>query len=185
MAPTGRLRQFGRWLVLLVPLVAAAVLSPTALSSTTLQNRGFDSTTGVTPMPSWDASSAEKAKEALDADPNQPVSVEVTDLITLSQHPAQMKSFDGRQVRCVGRLFAGDSGSAPKLVRLIMWCCAADAMPASVELTGNTAGDWKDTQWLEITGTAQFPSTGGHVVPQIKVGNIKPTDEPDEPYLSP
>src|SRR5271170_8042123 len=36
LAPTGRLRQFGRWLVLLVPIVAASVLSPTTLSSTTL-----------------------------------------------------------------------------------------------------------------------------------------------------
>src|ERR1700734_1937922 len=31
-APTGRLRQLGRWLVLLIPVVAASVLSPTALS---------------------------------------------------------------------------------------------------------------------------------------------------------
>ena len=135
-------------------------------------------------MPSWNAESQAKAKEVLDADPNQPVPVEVTDLTTLSRSPAQMKAFEGRPVRTVG-LFVAQPGSAPKLVRWIMWCCAADAVPASVELGGNTSGDWKDTQWLEIVGKAHFPITSGQVVPRIDVDTITPTQEPDEPYLSP
>jgi uncharacterized repeat protein (TIGR03943 family) len=181
LAPTGRLRQFGRWLVLLIPFVAASILSPSALSSTTASVRGLN---GAAPMPSWNAESQAKAKEVLDADPNQPVPVEVTDLITLSRSPEQIKAFEGRKVRSVG-LFVAQSGSAPKLMRWIMWCCAADAQPASVELSGNTSGDWKDTQYLEVIGTAHFPSKLGHVMPQIEVESIKPTQEPDEPYLSP
>jgi len=181
-APTGRLRQFGRWLVLLVPLVAASILSPSALSSTTLTNRS--STAGVAPMPSWNAASQKNAQAALDADPNQPVPVEVTDLITLSRSPDQMKAFEGRKVRTVG-LLVNQPENAPKLVRWIMWCCAADAQPASVELGGNVSGNWKEDQWLEVVGAAQFPSTLGHVAPRIEVESIKPTQEPDEPYLSP
>ncbi len=181
LAPTGRLRQFGRWLVLLVPIVAASVLSPTALSSTTASARGLN---GAAPMPSWNAASQKNAQDALAADPNQPVPVEVTDLITLSRSPEQIKAFDGRKVRTVG-LFVAQAGGAPKLVRWIMWCCAADAVPASVELSGNTSGTWKDTQYLEVVGTAHFPSTLGHVVPSIDVDTITPTQEPDEPYLSP
>ena len=184
LAPTGRLRQFGRWLVLLVPIVAASILSPTALSSTTGIMRGLDSTAGVTPMPSWDAASKKSAQDALAADPNQPVPVEVTDLITLSRSPDQTKAFEGREVRTVG-LFVAQPGSAPKLVRWIMWCCAADAVPAAVELSGHASGTWKDTQYLEVIGKAHFPSTLGHVVPQIEVESITPTQEPDEPYLSP
>jgi uncharacterized repeat protein (TIGR03943 family) len=185
LATTGRLRQFGRWLVLLIPLLAASVLSPSALSSTTLTNRAaLDSTAGVAAMPSWNASSQESAKKALDADPNQPVPIEVTDLITLSRSPEQIKSFEGRKVRAVG-LFVAPSGSKPKLVRWIMWCCAADAQPAAVELSGNVTGNWKETDWLEVVGTAHFPSASGHVVPQIEVDTIQPTQEPDEPFLSP
>jgi uncharacterized repeat protein (TIGR03943 family) len=182
LAPTGRFRQFGRWLVLLIPVIAASVLSPSALSSTTMKNR-ID-TTGVTPMPSGYKESQENAKNALAADPNQPVPVEVTDLITLSQNPEQMKAFDGRKVRVVG-LFVAQAGQAPKLVRWIMWCCAADAQPAAVALDGNVTGTWKDTDWLEVVGTARFPATLGHVVPTIQVDTITPTQEPDEPYLSP
>jgi len=184
LAPTGRLRQFGRWLVLLIPVIAASILSPSALSSTTANNRTLNSTAAVAAMPSWNAASQKSAQEALAADPNQPVPVEVTDLITLSHSPEQIKAFDGRKVRVVG-LFAAQAGSAPKLVRWIMWCCAADAMPASVELGGNPSGNWKDDQWLEVVGTAHFPSTSGHVMPQIDVDSITPTQEPDEPYLSP
>ena len=182
LAPTGRLRQFGRWLVLLIPVVAASILSPSALSSTTANIRG--GLNGALPMPSWDAASQKSAQDALAADPNQPVPVEVTDLITLSHSPDQVKAFEGRKVRTVG-LFVAQSGSAPKLVRWIMWCCAADALPASVELGGNVTGHWKDTDWLEVVGTAHFPSTLGHIVPRIDVDTITPTQEPDEPYLSP
>ena len=189
LAPTGRppmgnLRQFGRWLVLLVPLVAASILSPSALSSTTAITRGLDSTAGVAAMPSWNDKSKKEAQAALDADPNQPVPIEVTELITLSQQPAQVKSFDGRKVRVVG-LFTPQTSGAPKLLRWIMWCCAADAAPASVEMTGQLGGPWKDQQWLDITGAAHFPSTMGQVTPQIEVTGAKRTDEPDEPFLSP
>jgi uncharacterized repeat protein (TIGR03943 family) len=185
LAPTGRLRQFGRWLMLLIPVVAASILSPSALSSTTLANRSaLDSTAGAIPMPTWNAESSAKAKEVLDADPNQPVPVEVTDLIALGRSEAQAKSFEGRKVRTVGLFMAGPTG-APKLVRWIMWCCAADAQPASVELSGKTSGTWKDTQYLEVIGTAHFPEKLGHIVPQIEAESITPTQEPDEPYLSP
>jgi uncharacterized repeat protein (TIGR03943 family) len=183
LAPTGRLRQFGRWLVLLVPMVVASVLSPSALSSTTLNNR-MSPTAGVTPMPSFGQESAAKAKEAIDAPSDQPVPVDVTDLITISQHPDQIKAFDGRRVHCIG-LWVHQSSDAPKLVRWIMWCCAADALPASVEMTGNTSGAWKDSQWIEVIGKAHFPSTLGHVTPQIEVESVAPAQEPDEPYLSP
>lgn len=181
---TGKLRQIGRWLVLLIPLVAASILSPAALSNSTLQNRQLDPTTaGAIPMPTWNSTNPEATKAILDSDPNQAAPVEVTDLITLSHSPSQVGAFDGRKVRVVG-LFNSQKGD-PRLVRWIMWCCAADAQPASVLLTGNTKGDWKDEQWLEVTGTAKFPSTLGHVVPEIEVDSIKPTSEPDEPYLSP
>jgi uncharacterized repeat protein (TIGR03943 family) len=181
LAPTGRLRQIGRWLVLLVPVVAASIFSPTALSSTTLMNRGLE---GAAPMPSWTAANQQSVKDAIDADPNQPVPVEVTDLITLGRNPDQLKAFEGRKVRSVGRLFV-EAGSAPKLVRLIMWCCAADAQPAAVQLTGDVKGNWKDTDWLEVIGTARFPTVNGKVLPTIEVESIKTTQEPDEPYLSP
>jgi putative membrane protein len=185
MPSSGRLRQIGRWLMLLLPVVAASILSPSALSSTTLANRAaLNSTSGVTPMPTMSDASNQNVQTALAADPNQPVPMEVTDLITVSHSPEQIKAFAGRQVRTIG-FFIGQPGQPQKLVRWIMWCCAADAQPVSVELTGNTAGDWKDTQWLEIIGTAEFPSTLGHIIPTINVTSIKPTQEPDDPYLSP
>jgi putative membrane protein len=182
LAPTSRLRQLGRWLVLLLPIVGASILSPSSLSGSTMQNRQLDSTAGAIQMPTWNSTSQANAKAAIDSDPNQAVPVEVTDLITISQHPEQIKAFDGRKVHVVGQ-FSKQGGT--KLVRWIMWCCAADAQPWSVSLDGNSTGDWKDQQWLEVTGTAQFPSTLGHIVPQIVVDSVKPTQEPDEPFLSP
>ncbi|HUB67388.1 MAG TPA: TIGR03943 family protein [Candidatus Methylacidiphilales bacterium] len=180
---TQRLRQLGRWLVLLVPIIAASVLSPSALSNTTMLNRQADSTAGAIPMPTFSSATQEDISDAMAASPNEPAPVEVTDLITLSNSSDQMEKFVGRKVRVVG-LFESD-GNTHKLVRWIMWCCAADAKPVSVELSGNLAGGWKNDQWIEVTGTAQFPSTLGHAIPQIAVDGVKATNEPDEPYLSP
>ena len=135
-------------------------------------------------MPTWSSSNDANTKALLDSDPNQPVPVEVTDLIALSRAPEQMKAFEGRKVRVVGLLNRATGGD-PMIFRWIMYCCAADAQPASVQLAGKTDGDWKDTQWLEAVGTVRFPSTLGHVVPTIELDSIKPTGEPDEPYLSP
>jgi len=174
-------RQLGRWLVLLFPILAASVLSPDALSNTTANLRS-SGTAGVAPMPSMSAASAQNVKDVEETDPNVPAPMEVTDLITVSHNPDMIKKFDGRQVHVIG-LFA--SGGTPKLTRWVMWCCAADAVPASAELTGQVGGPWKDQQWLDITGTAHFPSTMGQVTPQIEVTSAKRTDEPDEPFLSP
>lgn len=183
LAPTGRLRQLGRWLVLLVPIIAAPMLLPAAPSSSTWFNHGLPPV-GVTPMPSIEPKSRADIQAARDADPNQPVPMEVTDLIMVSQKPDQVKAFDGREVRCVGFIIA-QPGSATKLVRGLMWCCAADIQPVSVELTGKITGAYKDTDWFEVTGKAQFPIKDGHVIPTIKVESAAPTQEPDEPYLSP
>jgi uncharacterized repeat protein (TIGR03943 family) len=174
-------RQLGRWLVLLVPVLAASILSPAALSNTTAQRRS-SGPAGVAPMPSMAAASARDVKDAADTDPSQPAPVEVTDLVTIAHTPELIKKFDGRQVHVVG-LFG--SGDPPKLVRWIMWCCAADAAPASIALTGQMGGPWKDQEWLEVTGVARFPSTMGQVIPQVEVTSAKQTDEPDEPFLSP
>jgi uncharacterized repeat protein (TIGR03943 family) len=185
LAPRGRLRQFGRWLVLLIPVVAAAILSPDALSKTTMINKGLDPTAGAIAMPSWDDKTKKAAQEAIASDPNQPVGVEVTDLITLSQNPDQVKAFEGRPVRAVG-LVVEQPGEAPMLVRWVMWCCAADAIPKSVALSGGKLpANATDTQYYEVIGKATFPSKLGHIVPTIEVDSIAPTTEPDEPYLSP
>jgi len=183
LAPTGRLRQLGRWMMLLIPVIAASVLSPAAFSSSTLEKRGLDAAPASYQMPTWSTTGQTDAKAVVDSDPNQLAPVEVTDLITISKSPSLIKGFDGRKVHVVG-LFNNSSGNL-KLYRMIMWCCAADAQPMSIALTGNTTGDWKNEQWLEIVGTARFPSTLGHVVPQVEVESIKATQEPDEPFLSP
>jgi uncharacterized repeat protein (TIGR03943 family) len=182
-APTGTLRQLGRWLVLLLPVIAAAVFSPSAFSSTTISKR-LDPNASYQ-MPTWYDKNKQVPQTVMDADPNQAAPVEVTDLIQLGQHPDQAKAFADRKVRSVGHIILTPGGS-PKLARLIMWCCAADAVPVTVELQGNVKGPFKDDDWLEVTGTAQFPAgKDGKAAPVINVDTIVPTQEPDEPYLSP
>jgi len=182
-APTGTLRQLGRWLVLLLPVIAAAVFSPSAFSSTTISKR-LDPNASYQ-MPTWYDKNKQVAQNVMDTDPSQAAPVEVTDLIQLGQHPDQAKAFADRKVRSVGHIMLTPDGS-PKLIRLIMWCCAADAVPVTVDLKGSIKGTFQRDDWLEVTGTAQFPAgKDGKTTPVINVDTITPTQEPDEPYLSP
>jgi uncharacterized repeat protein (TIGR03943 family) len=184
LAPTGSLRQFGRWLMLLVPVLAAAVLSPSAFSSTTIAKR-LDPNSSYQ-MPTWYQSNKQVPQTVLESDSSQVAPVEVTDLITLSQHPDQAKAFENRKVSSVGHILAGANGAAPRLVRLMMWCCAADAVPVTVDLQGSVKSTGKDDDWLQVTGTAQFVTgKDGKVAPVIHVDSVTPAPEPDEPYLSP
>jgi putative membrane protein len=182
-APTGTIRQLSRWLLMLIPVIAAPILASGTMSGETMIKR---IPTGTSlPMPSIDDRSKDNINGALATDPSQAVPVEVTDLIWLAQHPAQMKAFANRKVSCVGQIVPGTT-TALRLMRGLMWCCAADIQPVEVDLTGNTTGKWKDDDWLEVTGTAEFPvGKDGKVTPVIKADSITPTQEPDEPYLSP
>ncbi len=138
--------------MLLLPVIAAAVLSPSAFSSTTISKR-LGPNAGDQ-MPTWYDKNKQVAQTVMNADPSQTAPVEVTDLIYLGQHPDQAKAFASHKVSSVGHIITGANG--PQLVRLIMWCCAADAVPVTVDLQGDVKGTFKDEDWLQVTGTAQF-----------------------------
>ncbi len=70
-APTGTLRQLGRWLVLLLPVIAAAVCSPSAFSSTTISKR-LDPNASYQ-MPTWYDKNKRVSQAVTDSDPSQAI----------------------------------------------------------------------------------------------------------------
>jgi uncharacterized membrane protein YcgQ (UPF0703/DUF1980 family) len=132
------------------------------------------------------------------SDPNQPVSVEITDLTTLASMPDKIEAFIKRPVKVVGQ-YAELPDGTKRIYRLLMWCCAADAKPVSVHLEFPKSGgsivmpDPKlpnGTAWVEVTGKVRYETMpdangGSALIPILHVDTFKPTDEPDEPFLSP
>jgi len=97
------------------------------------------------------------------------------------------RSLAGRTVTLTG-FVAFDHAGAPYLVRMLLNCCAADAQPVKIGLTGRVPPVLAPDSWLEVTGSytarqAVDPVNGG-VIPFVEVGEARPVEPPADPYES-
>ncbi|WP_406260616.1 TIGR03943 family protein [Actinacidiphila glaucinigra] len=91
----------------------------------------------------------------------------------------------GRQLTLTGFVSIGRDGT-PYLTRMVLNCCAADARPVKIGLTGQVPPVLRPDAWLEVTGTytprrAKDPVNNGPV-PFLDVSRARPVREPAEPY---
>lgn len=90
-------------------------------------------------------------------------------------------SLDGREVTLTG--FAVRRGPAVDLARLTIACCAADARPNVVRLTGDLGEIAPDT-WLRVCGIVQPGSATAATdyLPTMSVTAVEVVSEPSDPY---
>jgi uncharacterized repeat protein (TIGR03943 family) len=94
-------------------------------------------------------------------------------------------TLQGRQIQLTGFL-ALDRDGTPYLVRMALNCCAADAQPVKIALTGNIPPVLQPDTWLRITGEysgrrTKDPVNGGPI-PFIQVTKATPVPTPKDPY---
>ncbi len=91
------------------------------------------------------------------------------------------------QVRLTGFLMTGPAGQ-PYLARMSLVCCAADAGPIKVGLTGQMPAGLKPDIWVDVTGryTAQSDKDhlNGLLIPYLDVVDLKPVPPPSGRYES-
>lgn len=95
------------------------------------------------------------------------------------------RALAGRELKVTGFL-ALDSSGAPYLVRMALNCCAADAQPVKIALTGELPAVLQPDTWIEVTG-AYTPKRSkdplnGTAVPYLRVTATKPVKSPQDPY---
>ncbi|MGY0056361.1 TIGR03943 family putative permease subunit [Streptomyces sp. LZ34] len=90
-----------------------------------------------------------------------------------------------RRIKITG-FIAFDPGGAPYLVRMALNCCAADAQPVKIGLTGRIPPVVQPDTWLEVTGTYIGKQTkdplGGGPIPFFDVSRARPVATPRDPY---
>ena len=95
------------------------------------------------------------------------------------------RSIAGRRVEVTG-FVALDGGGAPYLVRMALSCCAADAQPVKIALTGQIPPVLQPDTWLQVTGTYTPRQTKDPVnngpIPYLNVIEAKPVPTPHDPY---
>jgi uncharacterized repeat protein (TIGR03943 family) len=95
------------------------------------------------------------------------------------------RSLGQRRVTVTGFISLDGSG-APYLVRMVLNCCAADALPVKIGLSGQIPPVLQPDTWFEITGTYTDRQTkdpvGGGIIPFIDVIQAKPVPAPQDQY---
>jgi hypothetical protein len=90
-----------------------------------------------------------------------------------------------RRVEVTGFVALAKDGT-PYLVRMALNCCAADAQPVKIGLTGHIPPILQPDTWLQVTGTYTAKQTKDPVndgrIPFLDVTAAKPVPTPHDPY---
>ncbi|MFF3447926.1 TIGR03943 family putative permease subunit [Streptomyces sp. NPDC002667] len=156
------------WLLVL-PLLALILVAPPALGSYSAMRAGtaLQAPFGYAKLPAGD-----------------PVTLGLVDYASRAAYD-HGRSIGGRQVKVIG-FVALDRAGAPYLVRMALNCCAADAQPVKIGLSGRIPPVLRPDTWLEVTGRytarrTKDPVNGG-VIPYLQVATAKPVPTPHDPY---
>jgi uncharacterized repeat protein (TIGR03943 family) len=156
------------WLLLL-PLFALIIVGPPALGSYAADRNG----TALQQPPGFDR---------LPAD--DPLQIEVLDYATRAVYD-HGRGLANRRITLVGFITIGHTG-APYLTRMVMSCCAADALPIKVGLSGKVPSNPKPNTWLEITGRYTTRKIADEAndgpIPFIDIIEARPVPAPRQPY---
>ena len=206
---TGKILTF---LILLVPVTAAAMFSPDGFGLSAMLNRGIiDDATGLRPSsvvkdapltapdlplptnyttPSAPAPAATQppaAPDYLTRTPDGRIVAEVLDLLYAAQDNALRKDFENKAVVLVAQLMPdaanNASGKRFKAVRMFMTCCAADARPVATLVESDTPPGLPEMTWIKVTGTATFPIENGRRIAVLKAERVEKSAPPEESML--
>ncbi|OIJ69662.1 TIGR03943 family putative permease subunit [Streptomyces mangrovisoli] len=154
---------------LLVPLFALILVAPPALGSYSAVRTGtaLQKPYGYTALPATD-----------------PLPMSLVDYAGRAAYD-HGRHLTNRRVQVTG-FVALDGKGAPYLVRMALNCCAADAQPVKIALTGKIPPVLQPDSWLQVTGTYTPKTTRDPVnnglIPYIEVTQAKPVPTPKDPY---
>ena len=111
------------------------------------------------------------------------VALEVTDLLYAETQEPLRKMIAGKTVEVIGQFIPGATHDQFKLVRIFLWCCAADARPIYIPVALSDPVDVSDMEWVKVTGTAEFSTNEGQTHVLLKADSVDPSDPPEEAML--
>jgi uncharacterized repeat protein (TIGR03943 family) len=160
------------WLLLL-PTLVLLLIAPPALGSFSASRSGTAlgaaQTSNLPPLPEGD-----------------PVQLSVLDYASRAVFD-HGRSLTGRQLRLSGFVLAGPGGTW-YLTRMVITCCAADAQPIKVGLTGKVPAGLKANDWIKVTGTylprQDKDPVNGEAIPYLTVSSSDPIAAPAQQYDS-
>jgi uncharacterized repeat protein (TIGR03943 family) len=115
------------------------------------------------------------------------LSLQVIDLLYAAQDSSMRADFEGKTIETIGQIMPDDShnvtGNRFKLMRMFMYCCAADAKPIAALIEAPSKPAAADMAWVRVIGKLSFPIEGGRTVPVLKAISVQETQPPEETML--
>lgn len=195
------------FLVLLLPVTAAAMFSADGFGKNAMLNRGIatdasslppqptgpktapDLTlpTNGTPAPASASAQPPVPQDYLQRTPDGRIIAEVLDLLYAAQDNSLRADFENKAVVLIGQLMPDTANNASghrfKCVRMFMTCCAADARPVATLVECDKLPNLPEMTWVKVTGTATFPIENGRRIAVLKADNVEKSSPPDETML--
>ncbi|MBU3664457.1 MAG: TIGR03943 family protein [Chthoniobacterales bacterium] len=191
--------------LLIVPVAASAFVSPGQFGEAAVRNRGIVSDVSLLPTAPALGDSLESAPE-IGAGEELPdvadfggeegveyftrgddgaIQLEIIDLLFAAEEPALRETFENEKVAVVGQYAPrpGKDAGAFDLVRMFVVCCAADARPLGVKVSGITQDGLESMGWVRVTGVARFAGQEGAVETSLELEKIEPVEAPDNKLL--
>jgi uncharacterized repeat protein (TIGR03943 family) len=144
---------------------------------------------GSAPAPAPAAASTDQsaADQYLPKSKDGNIEVQVIDLLYAAQDSSMRADFDGKTVETIGQLMPADAnngaGNRFKLMRMFMYCCAADAKPIATLVEAPTLPGAPEMSWVKVVGKVEFPIEGGRTIPVLKATSVQQVDPPEETML--
>ena len=157
------------WLLVL-PMLTVLLIAPPALGSFSASRSGTalaSSSSALGPLPEGD-----------------PVTLSVLEYASRAWYD-HGHSLTGRHVALSGFVLPGDGGGW-YLTRMVITCCAADAQPVKVGLSGSVPAGLKANDWIAVTGTylerTDKDPVNGQPIPYLTVATSTPIPAPVRQY---
>jgi uncharacterized repeat protein (TIGR03943 family) len=165
--PTGR--ELGRLLVILAPIMLAfAAPSATLGAQAVEQKRAADGATSLARLEGYDGS------------------IRLYDLAAASYSPqfaAERGVAEGLQVSIDGFVSKVSGNGAIELSRFLASCCAADAMPYSVDvILPSGTPRLEKNQWLQVSGQVAEEQRGKRTYFHLVADQVEPIERPVDAY---
>jgi putative membrane protein len=158
------------WLLLL-PLLALILVAPPPLGSYSATNTG----TGL-----------RKPFFLVSLPADGPLQLSLVDYASHAVY-GQGRGLADRPITLTGFITTSRDGQA-YLTRMVLSCCAADAQPVKIGLTGQIPPVLQPDTWFAVTGTYNPKQTTDPInkgpIPFIDVSQADPVSTPPEPYES-
>lgn len=111
------------------------------------------------------------------------VALEVSDLLYSETEESLRKLFSGKTIEVIGQFLPGSDKSEFRIVRMFIWCCAADARPISVPVKAQGPVSVADMSWVKVIGQPEFVANGDRTKVVLKATQVQPSDPPAEAML--